>query len=424
MIEELYFIYLKHPEIVTDTRKIKPNSLFFALRGPNFDANTLAEQALNLGSSYAVIDNPEFKKSDRYILVDDVLSTLQQLANHHRKQLKIPILGLTGSNGKTTTKELIHAVLQQKFKTHATAGNLNNHIGVPLTLLGIKKEHEFAIIEMGANHVGEIKFLSELAEPDFGMITNIGIAHIEGFGSAEAIKKAKSELYDFIYSKKGTLFVNGDDETLMNLSANHQRIIYGDKSEFNTRGKYISADPFVKIETENQIIQSNLAGKYNYNNILAAVCIGKHFGISIEKIKKGIEDYIPENNRSQIIKKNSNTIIMDAYNANPSSMKAAIENFEEMNAPTKIAFLGDMFEMGHVAKEEHQKIIDQINTKKLKAIFFGKEFSTLLKNQSQHLFFETAEQSKSYFENNKIENTLILIKGSRGMKLESILEWI
>lgn len=424
MIEKLYSLYLKNPVVVTDTRKIIPGSIFFALKGPNFDANTLAEQALNSGSSYAVIDHPKYCKDERYILVDDVLLSLQALARHHRKQLKIPVLGLTGSNGKTTSKELISAVLKQKFKTCATFGNLNNHIGVPLTLLSIKPEHEFAIIEMGANHQGEIKFLSEIALPDFGLITNIGIAHIEGFGSEEIIRQTKGELYDFIYSTNGKLFVNGNDPLLVKMSEKHQRIIYGDDAGSYLCGNYISADPFVKIEAEGVIIQSNLVGKYNYANLLTALCIGKYFGLSFDQMKKGLEEYFPDNNRSQIIKKNSITIILDAYNANPSSMKVAIENFEEMSAPHKIMFLGDMFEMGNAAKTEHQKIIDQVKKSKIQAVFFGKEFNTLLQPNQEFLSFQDAPSAKSHLEKNNYSNYHILIKGSRGMRLETLLDYL
>lgn len=425
MIEKIYSAFLKHPVITTDTRKIVPGSIFFALKGPNFNANTLAKEAVEKGCTYAVVDEKEYASDDRFFLVDDVLSTLQKLANHHRRHIKIPVLGLTGSNGKTTSKELIYAVLSQQYNTLATAGNLNNHIGVPLTILSIKPEHEFAIIEMGANHVGEIALLSDIAMPDYGLITNIGIAHIEGFGSAENIRKAKGELYDFIRNKKGILFVNGDNPVLSKMSAGIEHLYYGTQAGFYLQGKLTGADPFVKVEINNGgnfTVETEIVGKYNFENILAAACIGKYFGLTNAQIKTGLENYQPDNNRSQVVKKGSNTIVMDAYNANPSSMKAAIENFAEMKGENKLLILGDMFEMGDVAEEEHRKILDQVRSKNLQAVFLGKEFGKLNNNNFQ--FFSDAKSAENYFRNLHPENQLILIKGSRGMKLETILDWL
>jgi len=425
MLEKIYAVYLQFPLIVTDTRKIIPGSIFFALKGPNFNANTLAAKALEEGCEYAVVDEKEFAVSDKYFLVVDVLSTMQQLANHHRKQLSIPVLALTGTNGKTTTKELIYSVLSQKFNVHATKGNLNNHIGVPLTVLGITKNHEIAIIEMGANHIGEIEMLCKIADPDMGMITNIGKAHIEGFGSEEGVKIAKNELYVHLKNKNGIVFVNADDALLMQLTAGMERKTYGIKHINFLSGNFKSSSPFLELEiTEDEKttpVKTQLVGKYNISNVLAAAAIGKHFGLTTAEIKKGLESYVPDNNRSQVIKKGSNTLIMDAYNANPGSMKAALENFAAMEGENKFFILGDMLELGNVSEEEHKKIIDLTQQLKLKGIFTGPVFMKM-KGDSQDLFFNSSAEVSDYLKQNKISDSLLLIKGSRGMKLESVVE--
>ena len=439
MIQDLYKHFLKHPAVCTDTRDIKPGSIFFALKGDNFNANKFAEQALESGCSIAVIDEefPLFKgargiKDDRYFFVNDVLSTLQALANYHRKQLSIPVISITGTNGKTTSKELLNAVLSEKFKVLATKGNLNNHIGVPLTLLNITKVHEIAIIEMGANHVGEIAMLCAIAEPDFGMITNIGKAHLEGFGGFEGVVKTKSELYNFIKQKNGKLFVNAEDELLQKLSDGIDKVTFGTARDADFIGKFIESNPFVKlkckskkdtqsIDKKNQIT-TQLVGKYNFQNILAAACIGDYFNVSEEQIKKGLENYVPTNNRSQIIQTKNNFLLLDAYNANPSSMNAAIENFAEMNQPHKMVILGDMLELGDDSAKEHDAIVSLLKNKNLNnALLVGPFFMKSGKLINAKTFSNT-DEVVDYLKQNPINNTTVLIKGSRGIKLEKVVE--
>jgi UDP-N-acetylmuramoyl-tripeptide--D-alanyl-D-alanine ligase len=423
-IDKLYNIYLQHPVVGTDTRNIKPGSLFFALKGGNFNANTFAKEALNKGAAHAIIDEEAYFV-EGCILVPNVLSTLQQLANHHRRQMHIPVIGITGSNGKTTTKELTATVLGKKFNTLFTQGNLNNHIGVPLTLLGLRKEHEIAIIEMGANHQGEIAELCNIAEPSFGIITNIGKAHLEGFGGPLGVIKAKSELYHHIKKHGGKLFVNADDDLLIDLSKDIERITYGskpgvdcegidDKESFLAKGIFI--DDGIEVE-----IQSHLAGRYNFYNMMAATCIGFHFGLSLTQIKQAIEGYVPNNNRSQIVTKGDNTIWVDAYNANPSSMKSAIENFAEIPAMGKVLILGDMFELGADSHSEHQTLAEFIDNKKVwDAVYLvGKEFAQT-KTHAQH--FENMESFMEWLQNHPLKTKTILLKGSRGMAMERILE--
>ncbi|HTB05723.1 MAG TPA: UDP-N-acetylmuramoyl-tripeptide--D-alanyl-D-alanine ligase [Bacteroidia bacterium] len=423
-IEDLYALYLKYPVVGTDTRNIKKDSIFFSLKGANFNANEFAKEAISKGAKYAVIDE-EAHYSEGCILVKDVLATLQQLANHHRKQFKIPVIGITGSNGKTTTKELMATVLSKKYKTHFTQGNLNNHIGVPLTLLALKKEHEIAIIEMGANHQGEIAALSNIAEPDFGIITNIGKAHLEGFGGPEGVIKAKSELYHFIKAKKGKLFVNADDELLMRLSNGIDRVTYGTSPDSDCEGitekesflaKAIFIDDGIEVE-----VQSKLAGRYNFYNMLAAACVGFTFGLTLSQIKEAIEGYVPSNNRSQVVKKESNIIWVDAYNANPSSMKSAIETFAELPENNKVLILGDMFELGDESPKEHQSLADLIENKKCwNAVYLvGKEFG---KTKSSATLFETTEAFAEWLKTHALKERTILLKGSRGMAMEKLLE--
>ncbi|MFB9273214.1 MULTISPECIES: UDP-N-acetylmuramoyl-tripeptide--D-alanyl-D-alanine ligase [Flavobacteriaceae] len=413
-IEQLYQIFIQKYLVDTDTRRIRKGSLFFALKGDNFNGNKFVEEALNNGASYAVIDDVAYNQP-KTILVNNVLETLQKLAQYHRNQLNIPIIALTGSNGKTTTKELINCILSKKYRTTATIGNLNNHIGVPLTLLAIQPTTEIGIIEMGANHIKEIDFLCNIARPNFGLITNFGKAHLEGFGSVEGVIKGKSELYDFLRAAKEVAFINTDDPIQLKQSQGIETITFN-----NNKIKYLASNPFVKIKFKDVIIQSKLIGKYNYNNIAAAIAIGNYFKVSINDIKDAIENYEPDNNRSQIINKGSLKLILDAYNANPSSMKAALENFSELKDKHKIVILGDMFELGKDSIKEHQKVADfasSLNFNKL--ILIGKAFSTIIvKNASTYTCFEDFKTSN---ENLNLKNATLLIKGSRGMALERIL---
>lgn len=415
-IEQLYKLYTETYLVDTDTRKVRKGSIYFALKGENFNGNKFALEALKNGANYAIIDEEEFKTHQSCILVDNVLETLQQLANFHRQKLNIPIISLTGSNGKTTTKELINAVLNTKYRTTATFGNLNNHIGVPLTLLAMTPSTEIGIVEMGANHLKEIDFLCKIAEPSFGYITNFGKAHLEGFGSVEGVIKGKSELYDFLRENKGFAFVNSDDELQVKQSNGINSISFN-KSAI----QFVDANPFVKVQFKNTIIESKLIGKYNFNNIAAAIAIGNYFKISEEAIKNGIENYIPTNNRSQIIEKGTSKIILDAYNANPTSMQAALENFNELKNSSKIIFLGDMFELGKESKSEHQKIAELATSFNFYKVFLiGKAFSTThVKNA---FIYDSFEDFKTSNKNLAIDNTTILIKGSRGMELERILD--
>ena len=408
-IKELHKIFLKSSGVTTDSRQIELNSIFFALKGDNFDGNKYAKSAIDKGASFAVVDNKAYCLNENYILVDDVLSCLQELSKYHRKQLNCPVLGITGTNGKTTTKELITAVIEKKFRTVATKGNYNNHIGVPLTLLRAKLDTEFLIVEMGANHIHEIEFLCGLAQIDFGIITNIGKAHLEGFGSVEGVIKAKKELYEHIDINDGTLFVNANDKLLKSISENTDRILY------NINEQEQSNSPFAKVIYNGSLISSQLIGDYNRTNILAACEIGRYFGVSLEKTKEAIESYTPSNNRSQLLETNRNTIVLDAYNANPSSMTEAIKAFQKVNHKKKLLILGDMLELGENSLVEHQSIIDELSQDNQKVILVGQEF-----NKCQHNFvhFFNSEDALVWIEENQIEDMFILLKGSRGIKLE------
>ncbi|MBI2280191.1 MAG: UDP-N-acetylmuramoyl-tripeptide--D-alanyl-D-alanine ligase [Bacteroidetes bacterium] len=417
-VEDLYKIYQEHPIISTDTRKILDECLFFALKGENFDANEFAETAINKGASFSIIDNKKYCSSDKCILVDNVLETLQELANYHRKQLNIPIIGITGSNGKTTTKELIYAVLSKKYNTVATHGNLNNHIGVPLTLLSIPKNCEIAIIEMGANHIGEIEQLCKIAEPNFGIITNIGTAHIEGFGSREGVIKAKSELYHFIKKTKGTIFLNSDDELLVSLAKEISAIKYS-KNEISN----INSNPFLSFFLAALKIKTQLYGEYNIPNILAAIKIGEYFNVEKKAIKAALENYVSTNNRSQIVKLANHTLYLDAYNANPTSMNAAIDTFSTLDVPNKFLILGDMLELGHVSQDEHQKIADKIHNLNLQALLVGNEFQQI-KNKYHFTAVKNTDEAILWLANQLDFFKSILIKGSRGIRLEKVSEFI
>ncbi len=415
-IEQLYSLYSQNFKVDTDTRKIRNGSIFFALKGENFNGNKFALDALKKGADYAVIDEKQDKNNPQLILVDDVLKTLQKLANFHRKRLNIPIIALTGSNGKTTTKELINAVLSQKFKVTATEGNLNNHIGVPLTLLSMTPATEIGIVEMGANHLKELEFSCKIAEPNYGYITNFGKAHLEGFGGEQGVIKGKSELYNYLKACDGIVFINQDDNIQVKQSAGIKKIAFDSKII-----QLIHANPFVISSFKNITIKSQLIGKYNFTNISAAIAIGNYFSISPDKIKLGIKSYLPTNNRSQIIKKGNTQIILDAYNANPSSMAVAIENFNQLDALNKIVFLGDMFELGKSSNIEHQKIADLVTSLHFNKVYLiGKAFSTVtVKNAFQFESFEAFKKSQNYI---NVNNTSILVKGSRGMALERLLD--
>lgn len=427
---DLYEIFLEHPEITTDSRNCPAGSIFFALKGENFNANEFAAKALENGCSYAVVDEAKYAVDQRYILVKDVLKCLQELAGQHRQQLGTKIIGITGTNGKTTTKELIASVLKEKYKIHFTQGNLNNHIGVPLTLLKLKPEHQLAIIEMGANHPGEIKQLCEIAQPDFGIITNVGKAHLEGFGSFEGVMKTKAELYDYISANGLGIFINDDNDYLKQMAAKSnvnpdKQIAYALKSHPDmsmVTAKVLNSDPFLTMEcqTGNTFqIKTHLIGAYNAENVLAAVTIGHFFGMKNVQIVQGLENYEPVNNRSQFIVAAKNKLIVDAYNANPTSMQAAIHNFAAMQVEAKTAILGEMLELGQQSAEEHQIIINLLKEKLFtNVLLVGKAFQGCT---SDYVTFETVEELVVYLSKNDIENQTILIKGSRGIRLEKII---
>lgn len=431
-IEELYRLFINcNQKITTDTRKLEKGAIFFALKGDNFDANTFAEQAVDAGCAYAIVDSETMSNGTNILLVNNVLETLQQLAKYHRQHLKFPIIGITGSNGKTTNKELIHAVLSKKYNTYATKGNLNNHIGVPLTLLALTSEHEMAIVEMGANHQGEIAMLSDLSNPDYGMITNIGKAHLEGFGGIEGVKKGKSELYKHIKQNNGKIFINGNDSVLMELSNDLDKIYYGENSDFDVHGKLFLNSEFVEFKwnvrgesIDNQpLVKTHMFGQYNFINLLCAACIGNYFGVTANDVNDALASYIPEMNRSQIKKTLSNTLILDAYNANPSSMGLAIDNFNKQVFDNKIVILGDMLELGEYSEEEHKKIIKQIECCDFKrVVFVGIQFFKLKDQFSKFQFFKNIEELHANVDAIKINGSIILIKGSRGIRLEKIVD--
>ncbi len=416
MIKDLYEKYIKTYQVSTDTRNITKGTIFFALKGPNFDANHFAEQAIDAGASYVVIDNKECYKADgKHLPVKNVLQTLQELASYHRQQLGLPIIALTGSNGKTTTKELIHIVLSKKYRVTATKGNLNNHIGVPLTLLSMTPKTEFGLVEMGANHHGEIQFLSNMVQPNYGYITNFGKAHIEGFGSLEGVVKAKTELYRHLAQHETLAFVNISDKTQLEKTKNQKHFVLG------TSMQMLPSQTFVKVQVADVVIQSKLIGYYNYNNISTAIGMGLYFDIPLAMIKEAIESYTPINQRSQIIEKNNCTIILDAYNANPTSMEAAIVSFQKHPATKKIVILGDMFELGNTAKTEHQFIVNLASdTSFEKLLLLGENFyKTNSPKADKYLSFD---DFKTAFNKKDYTGATILIKGSRGMALERIVD--
>lgn len=426
-IQQLYHLYQQHPIITTDSRDCPKDSIFFALKGESFDGNKFAAAAIEKGCAYAIIDNPEYQQDNRFILVEDVLQTFKDLAREHRRQFNIPVIGITGTNGKTTTKELIAAVLSEKYNTLYTQGNFNNDVGVPKTLFRLAPEHEIAVVEMGASHPGDIQTLVETAEPTCGLITNVGKAHLQGFGSFEGVMRTKGELYDYLKAHNALTFINGDNENLLRMA--HDRDIdraieYGTSEGCQVEGNVISCAPFLKFQWNTrqspgtpifQEIQTHLIGAYNIDNMLAAITIGLHFGISPEQIHHALSNYIPTNNRSQMEETGKNHLIVDAYNANPSSMKAALDNFHMMQVSPKMAILGDMKELGATSHEEHQHIIDLMKEQGMENVWLvGDEFGN---TQSQYRSFKNVEEVKCAIANEHIEGYYILIKGSNSIKL-------
>jgi UDP-N-acetylmuramoyl-tripeptide--D-alanyl-D-alanine ligase len=425
--QQLYQHYLNHPVISTDTRTITKGCLFFALKGENFDANTFAEKAIEQGAAFAIVDNNQYAKAQQSILVPDVLTALQDLAKHHRKQLDIPVIGLTGSNGKTTTKELIRAVLAERFRTFATKGNLNNHIGVPLSILSMQSDVEIAVIEMGANHQKEIEFLCEIAQPTHGLITNVGMAHLDGFGGFEGVKKGKAELFAYLKGHHGFAFINRNNPYLLEMSqkANLNKIIYyGTEKENAVSGELKNSDPLIEFNWGakgiNHTAKANLTGTYNFENILAAICIGDFFGLTPPQINNGLADYYPTNNRSQLTKTENNTVICDFYNANPSSMTAALNNLKSLSATHKIAIIGDMFELGAEGPEQHKLVVKLAAKNELSTLFIGKSFYEF-KDKYPGLFFSSPAEALKHLQENPVKDQLVLLKGSRGMALEQLL---
>ena len=428
-LSALYQIFLDCQLVTTDSRNCPEGSLFIALKGESFNGNAFAGKALETGCAYAIIDEPEYavEGDQRYILVDNCLQTLQQLANYHRRQLGTRVIGITGTNGKTTTKELISAVLSQSHNILYTLGNLNNHIGVPSTLLRLKAEHDLAVIEMGANHPGEIKFLSEIAEPDCGIITNVGKAHLEGFGSFEGVIKTKGELYDFLRKKEGsTVFIHHDNAYLMNIAGGLNLIPYGTEDDLYVNGRITGNSPYLTFEWkagkdgETYQVQTQLIGEYNFPNALAAITIGLFFGVEAAKINEALAGYTPQNNRSQLKKTNDNTLIIDAYNANPTSMMAALQNFRNMEVPHKMLLLGDMRELGAESAAEHQKIADYIKECDFEEVWLvGEQFAA-----AEHSFktYPNVQEVIKELETNKPKGYTILIKGSNGIKLSSTVD--
>lgn len=425
-INYIHSLFLKCNSVSIDTRKIDVNSFFVAIKGDNFDANTFAKEAIDKGASYVLIDDKNYFIDQRTVLVENSLVALQELAKFHRNYLKLPIIALTGSNGKTTTKELINVVLSKKFNTRATVGNLNNHIGVPLTLLSFNDQTEIGIVEMGANHKKEIEFLCEIAQPDFGYITNFGKAHLEGFGGIKGVIQGKSEMYQYLLSNDKLAFVNIDDSIQVEKTKDIKKFSFGvNNKNVDVNISNIEASPFVIVTYSENVIATHLIGLYNANNVNAAIAIGNYFEVEDIAIKNALEGYVPENNRSQLITKGTNEVILDAYNANPSSMKVAIENFVLLNKKNKVLFLGDMFELGKESLIEHKGILELlVNQKDIICYFIGKYFYENKISKSNFFFFENFESFSEVIKNDKFDKNMILIKGSRGMALERTLEFI
>jgi UDP-N-acetylmuramoyl-tripeptide--D-alanyl-D-alanine ligase len=423
--EELYQVYLKHPSVQTDTRKLKEGDLFFALKGPNFNANEFAQQAIDKGATYAVIDDEKYSIPGKTILVEDCLSTLQLLAKHHRQQFTIPFIAITGSNGKTTTKELLHAVLSSTYKTYTTEGNLNNHIGIPLTILKIRDDAEFAIIEMGANHLGEIASYCMTALPTHGLITNCGKAHLEGFGSEEGVRKGKGELFQYLRQYNGGAFVMWDYEYLQEMSRGMQTVYKYGTHDADIVGNVWTSDPFLEVNFTkgfHEKIKTSLVGGYNLPNVLAAVAAGTYFKVPDQKIKRAVEAYAPSNSRSQMIQKGSNKIILDAYNANPSSMKLAIENFARTGGNNKVLVLGAMAELGNESLHEHQSILKEIAKHSWKDVLLvGGDF---LKINHPYTQFHSSVEAGEWLKSKNLTNAYLLVKGSRSTQMEKVLDFL
>jgi UDP-N-acetylmuramoyl-tripeptide--D-alanyl-D-alanine ligase len=424
-IDQLYDIYRQHPSVQTDTRKLKKGDIFFALKGPNFNGNQFARAALEAGSAYAVVDEAPAQPDSRIIVVNDVLTTLQQLAKHHRQQFTIPFIAITGSNGKTTTKELVHAVLSQHYITYTTQGNLNNHIGIPLTILSVKNDAQMAVIEMGANHLREIAGYCEYTLPTHGIITNCGKAHLEGFGGIEGVRKGKGELYDFLRANNGTAFVMWDYDYLQGMSKGiHTVVKYGTTAEADITGTVQQSEPFLQVAISKgaslPAIHTQLVGAYNLPNVLVAVTAGKFFNVPDSAIKAAIENYTPSNSRSQLIEKDGNKIILDAYNANPSSMRAAIENFARIHADNKVLMLGGMAELGAESIQEHEGIVNLIQQYPWKdVVLVGGDF---LKIDHPFKKMASATEAAAWFRDQHFNNTYLLVKGSRSMQMEKVLQ--
>ncbi len=422
--EQLYELYLQHPFVQTDTRKLKQGDIFFALSGPNFNGNDFAEKAIEAGAAYAVVDAEIANESGRILKVDNVLDSLQLLAKYHREQFNIPFIAVTGSNGKTTTKELVSVVLASHFKTYTTQGNLNNHIGIPLTLLQVREDAEMAVIEMGANHQKEIESYCEYAEPTHGIITNCGKAHLEGFGGIEGVRKGKGELFDYLHKNKGTAFIFSDYEYLYEMSRGIENIItYGTADAFVT-GKALPSETFLQVQIINEespaTIQTQLVGDYNLPNVLCAVAVGKYFNVPFEKIVQAIQTYEPGNSRSQMLIKGSNHIILDAYNANPTSMRLAIENIAKYKSNSKVLMLGGMMELGKESMQEHQNIIDLVKKYTwAKVLLVGGDFA---KTVHPFLYFNNSTQAAEWWHQRNYRDTYFLIKGSRSIQMEKIAE--
>jgi len=424
-IEELYSVYQRHPNVQTDTRKLQQGDLFFALKGPNFNGNAFAQKALEGGAAYVVIDEDQFKISDKTILVHDALSALQELAAYHRAQLNIPFLAITGSNGKTTTKELVHAVLSTTYITATTEGNLNNHIGVPLTILKIAANAQMAVIEMGANHLGEIASYCKIAQPTHGLITNCGKAHLEGFGSEEGVRKGKGELFDYLRENGGTAFVLWDDNHLQAMSAGIKNVVKYGTAKADVEGTALPSDGFLQVaflKGFEGTIETALVGDYNLPNVLAAVTIGRYFNVPADAIKTALKGYAPSNSRSQLVEKGSNRIILDAYNANPSSMKLAIENFAKVKSNNKILVLGAMAEVGEHSIQEHKEIVNEISKYQWKDVcLVGGDFLAF-----DHTFrsMASAQEAGEWLQHKNLSNAFLLIKGSRSAGMEKVLDYL
>lgn len=433
MIEQLYEIFQKHPQIVTDSRQIQPGCLFFALKGEKFDGNAFAEKAIESGAAFAIVDNPDLARNSRCIVVPDVLEALQKLATHHRRQFDIPVIGVAGSNGKTTTKELVGAVLSSHYPTCVTRGNLNNHIGVPLTLLSMQPETEVAVIEMGANHIGEVAELCEIAEPTHGLVTNIGKEHLEGFGDLEGVKKAESEIYKYLAAHSGLAFINRDEKYLSTLAnANRKKIFYRrsdapDPKVVGLETKLVAETPFLRVAflgDDKQLteVQTQLPGRYNFHNIQTAIALGRYFKVPSAKIKAALEAYTPSNNRSQIVRRGSTTFVMDCYNANPSSMKAALESLRDLPAGRKIAVLGDMLELGAASLAEHRAMFNFAKKCGLEQlVLVGTEFGKVKLGKSVAQWFPDTATAKTWLNTQDLADATVLVKGSRGIRLEGIL---